>query len=94
MALTVLAITQWFNAWNCRSETKSIFSRDIFSNLYLIAATVIVILLQLAAVYLPFFQRILHTTRLTSHDWLFAFGISALIIVIDEIRKGIVRRRL
>ena len=91
MALTVLAIFQWFNAWNCRSETSSIFSRHIFSNLYLIGAMIVVVGLQLAAVYVPFMQDILHTTPLTFMDWVLVVSVAVSIIVVEEVRKIIVR---
>jgi Ca2+-transporting ATPase len=87
MSLTTLAIFQWFNAWNCRSENKSIFQLNPFTNIWLIGATLIVILLQLLAVYQPTLQKILQTTALTFSDWLVAFTVASLIIIIEEIRK-------
>jgi Ca2+-transporting ATPase len=65
ISLTVLAIFQWFNAWNCRSEDKSIFQINPFSNKYLVGATALVIIFQLLAVYNPFLQKILKTVPLT-----------------------------
>ena len=87
MSLTVLAVFQWFNAWNCRSESNSIFQMNPFSNLYLVAATITVIILQLAAVYHPFFQKILHTTPLVASDWIKIIIIASSIIAVEEIRK-------
>ncbi len=87
MSLTTLAIFQWLNAWNCRSEDKSIFRMNIFSNKWLMGATFIVVSLQLLAVYNPIMQKILHTVPLDISDWLFALGIASSIIVIEEIRK-------
>ena len=87
MSLTVLAIFQWLNAWNCRSEDKSVFKMDIFSNKWLMGATFIVVSLQLLAVYNPIMQKILHTVSLDFSDWLFALGVASSIIVIEEIRK-------
>ena len=87
MSLTTLAIFQWFNAWNCRSEDKSVFKMDIFSNKWLIGATFVVISLQLLAVYNPIMHKILHTVPLDFSDWLFALGVASSIIAIEEIRK-------
>jgi len=92
MSLVVLAIFQWFNAWNCRSESKSIFQINPFSNLFLVGATIIVIVLQLLAVYNPFLQKILHTTPLTAHEWLLAITIALSIIVVEESRKLLYHR--
>ncbi len=87
MSLVVLAVFQWFNAWNCRSEDKSIFKTNPLSNRFLVAAIAIVITLQLLAVYNPFMQKILHTTPINGSDWLLIIVVSFSIIAIEEIRK-------
>ncbi len=92
MSLTTLAVFQWFNAWNCRSENNSIFTKRIFSNWYLVGATIIVVGLQLVAVYTPFMQKILHTTALGLNEWIAIISISTIVIIIEEFRKFIVRR--
>ncbi|HEY4505324.1 MAG TPA: HAD-IC family P-type ATPase [Candidatus Paceibacterota bacterium] len=93
ISLTVLAVFQWFNAWNCRSESKSIFSMNWFSNIYLVGATVIVILLQIAAVYTPFLQKILRTVPLEFSEWLIILLVATSIVFVEEIRKYVYRRR-
>jgi len=92
--LTVLAVFQWFNAWNCRSETKSIFQMNPLGNVFLAGATLIVIALQLLAVYAPFMQKLLHTVALNFNDWLVIITVGTSIIVFEEIRKMIYRRKL
>lgn len=87
MSLTTLAIFQWFNAWNCRSDNRSVFASNPFSNIYLVWATVIVTLLQLFAVYNPLAQKVLHTTPLALSEWLAILPIAASIIFVEEIRK-------
>jgi len=87
MSLVVLAVFQWFNAWNCRSENKSIFTMNPFSNLFLVGAIIIVIVLQVLAVYTPFLQKILHTTPLGAYDWLIAIIVALSIVVAEELRK-------
>lgn len=91
ISLTVLAVFQWFNVWNCRSETRSIFNKDIFSNKFLVFGTIIAVLLQLAAVYNPFMQSILGTTALTIQEWGFIILMASSIIIIEEGRKFITR---
>ena len=68
MSLTTLAVFQWFNAWNCRSESESIFRTGIFSNKFLVGATGIVVALQLAAIYTPVLQGLLRTVPLSLGD--------------------------
>ena len=87
ISLTVLAAFQWFNAWNCRSENKSIFSMEILTNKFLIGSTVIVILLQLFAIYAPIMQKILKTVPLNLYDWMIIIPIALSIVLIEEIRK-------
>lgn len=94
MVLTTLAIFQWFNAWNCRSATQSLFTMQPFSNKALVAATGIVILLQFLAVYTPLFQNFLRTMPLTVSEWIFAIIIASSILIAEETRKLIVRTRL
>lgn len=93
MALTSLAVFQWFNAWNCRTEKKSIFSSHPFSNPYLVFGTIASIGFQLLAVYTPFFQKILKTTALSLADWGIIVLIGLSVIVVEEMRKIFVRSR-
>jgi len=91
MTLTTLAVFQWFNAWNCKSENKSVFSINPFRNVFLVGATIIVIGLQLLAVYHPFMQRFLHTVPLTAWEWVYAVSIAASILLLEEARKLLAR---
>lgn len=94
VALTTLAVFQWLNAWNCRSGDKSAFQMKLFSNPFLVAATAVVIVLQLLAVYHPWMQRVLHTTALSPADWLRIIPVAASIILIEEFRKLLIRTRV
>mgnify|MGYP001572052700 CR=1 FL=1 len=92
VSLTTLAIFQWLNALNCRSDKKSVFSMNPFSNFYLVGALGVVFLLQLLAVYNPFMQSILKTVPLTGAEWLTAFFVACSVIVVEEIRKLFMRK--
>ncbi|MDP3763429.1 MAG: HAD-IC family P-type ATPase, partial [bacterium] len=94
ISLTTLAVFQWFNAWNCRSESKSIFQMNPFSNKFLVGATVIVIFLQFIALHTPFLQKVLHTVPLEFSEWLVIIPIAASVVVVEEIRKFFYRRKL
>jgi len=93
ISLTTLAVFQWFNAWNCRSHVKSIFSPNPFSNKFLVGATGVVIGLQLLAVYNPFFQKVLRTVPLGGKEWMISVAVASSIIVFEELRKVIYRRK-
>ncbi|KKU91452.1 MAG: Cation-transporting ATPase, E1-E2 family [Candidatus Jorgensenbacteria bacterium GW2011_GWA1_48_11] len=91
MTLTTLAVFQWFNAWNCKSEDKSVFSINPFKNMFLVGATILIIGLQFLAVYHPFMQRFLHTVPLTAWEWVYAASIAASILLLEEVRKLLAR---
>lgn len=92
MALMSLIVFQWFNAWNCRSETRSVFSMNPFSNKYLVAVMAWVILLSAFALYTPFMQKILTLTPLAPLDWLKILSVGICIVLAEEIRKLFSRR--
>ncbi|OGN21737.1 MAG: hypothetical protein A2915_04605 [Candidatus Yanofskybacteria bacterium RIFCSPLOWO2_01_FULL_41_34] len=94
MSLTVLAAFQWFNVWNCRSEDKSIFRMNPFSNKYLVGATITVVLLQMLAIYTPVMNAFLKTVPLNISDWMAIMPVAIFIILAEEIRKGLARRKL
>lgn len=87
MSLVVLAIFQWFNAWNCKSEDKSVFIINPFANKFLVGATITIILLQLFAIYSPFMQKILQTTPISGYDWLLCILVASSILLVEEFRK-------
>lgn len=94
LSLTTLALFQWFNAWNCRHESKSIFQMNPFSNKFLIVATLIVLPLQLSVIYHPFMEKYLHTIPLKLSDWLMIVPVASSILLFEEIRKIFYRRKL
>ncbi|MDD5585247.1 MAG: calcium-transporting P-type ATPase, PMR1-type, partial [Candidatus Omnitrophica bacterium] len=76
-AFIVLACSQLFHSFNCRSMTESIFKLGIFSNKKLIIATFVSFLLQMAVVYLPFAQKVFKTEMLGAFDWFLVLSISS-----------------
>ena len=94
ISLTTLAVFQWFNAWNCRHESKSVFQMNPFSNKFLVGATLTVISLQLLVVYNQFMQKFLRTVPLKLSEWLVIISIATSIIFAEEIRKFFYRRRI
>jgi Ca2+-transporting ATPase len=93
VSLTILAVFQWFNAWNCRSEKESIFKMNPWSNKWLIAGTIAAFAFQLLAVYHPFFQKFLRTTALDLSEWLVIVSFAASIVLVEEMRKFIWRHK-
>lgn len=91
MTMITMAMFQWFNAWNCRSLTQSLFQIGLFSNRWLILATSFVLLLQVAVTSIPFMQHIFKTVPLTMEQWIAIMLISSSVVVLEEVRKLVVR---
>jgi len=87
MSLTVLAVFQWFNAWNCRTDHKSVFDFSVPKNVFMIWATLTVIVLQILAIYTPIMQKVLKTVPLGINDWLLIVPVAILILFAEEVRK-------
>ncbi len=93
IALTMLAVFQWFNVWNVRTDLNSIFSRKLFSNKWLLAAFATAVLLQMSVVYVPFMQEIFRTTALSFSEWMIILSFGLTIVLAEEVRKLIARTR-
>jgi Ca2+-transporting ATPase len=65
MGFFVLAASQDFHAYNCRSQTESLFRLGLFSNLKLVAATLVTLCLNLTLLHVPWVRGIMHLDPLT-----------------------------
>jgi Ca2+-transporting ATPase len=92
VAFMTLAMVQVAHTLNARSRTKSLFSRSIFSNRWLLAAIVFTVLLQLTTVYLPPLRQVLQTVPLNSRDWQLILACTLIPLVVVEIVKLIGNR--
>ncbi len=93
LALTTLAVAQWYNFWSCRSEDRSIFTMNPFSNKYIVGAIITIVSLHIAAVHMEFFNNILHTVPLTLSEWGLALLVALPVVFAEEFRKLLVRTR-
>jgi len=71
MAFVTLCISELVRAFTARSEYLSVFKIGVFSNRWMVGATVVSFLLVLTVVYVPFLQPFFYTVTLTPDDWLF-----------------------
>lgn len=88
MVLTVLAAFQWINAWNCRSEKKSVFGQSPLTNKFLLVTTIIVVFLHILIIYHPPLQEIMGTVSLTLKEWGIILLMSLSVLVAEEARKA------
>ncbi len=91
MVFTTLTISEMGFVLAIRSQQDSLFSIGIFSNRYLIGAVLLTTLLQIAVIYVPFFQAIFATVSLSSVDFLVCLSVSVLLFVVVEIHKWFLR---
>jgi magnesium-transporting ATPase (P-type) len=91
MTLITMAMFQWFNAWNCRSQTRSIFQLGFFANPWLLLAIGFVFLLQIVVTTVPFMQYIFKTVPLSPLEWFIVLLISSSVVILEELRKWVVR---
>jgi Ca2+-transporting ATPase len=90
---TVLAVCQWINVLNCRSEQRSALSLGVFRNPWLIGGLVVGNLLQIAVVFSPLLGRIFHTVPFSLREVLAIGAVASLVLWVEEARKLIARRR-
>ncbi|MBI2964362.1 MAG: HAD-IC family P-type ATPase [Deltaproteobacteria bacterium] len=90
---TLLAICEWFNVLNCRSERKSALTLGLLGNRWLLGGLVIGNLLQVAVVFWAPLAGVFHTVRFSLEE-VAALGIvGSLVLWVEELRKLVVRRR-
>ncbi|MBM3224689.1 MAG: cation-transporting P-type ATPase, partial [Candidatus Tectomicrobia bacterium] len=93
MTLASVVATQIGNVFAQRTEYTSVFRLNPFSNplLWLGIATELVLIGLL--VYVPWLQHLFDTAPLPLHYWLFLFAWTPVLLLADEGRKLLVRRR-
>ncbi|MBI2954191.1 MAG: HAD-IC family P-type ATPase [Chloroflexi bacterium] len=92
VAFTTMAMFQWFNAFNARSTTDSLFVLGLFSNRWLLLSVAITATLQGLVIYLPLFQTVFETVPLGLNDWVAIVAVSISVLVAEEIRKLVAPR--
>ncbi|MDF1738609.1 MAG: HAD-IC family P-type ATPase [Verrucomicrobiales bacterium] len=90
---TVLAVCQWFNVLNCRSELKSALTLDILKNHWLIGGLALGNILHFLVIYAEPMNRIFHTTPIPLKEFFLIGAVASLVLWAEEIRKFFARRR-
>jgi len=94
MAFDTFVLYQFFNILNTRSDTLTVFRRETFSNRILWIALGTVLLLQVGVTHVGFLQDLFDTTSISAAQWLICIAVASSVIVVEEIRKFVVRRLL
>jgi Ca2+-transporting ATPase len=92
MVFTLLTLAQMAHLLAIRSERESLFTQGLRSNLPLLAAVTLTLVLQLATVYVPWLQPIFHTQALSAGELGLCFALAAVVFGVVEIEKAWRRR--
>ena len=92
MAFTTFVLFQVFNAVNCRSFTKSVFTVGVFSNSAFNYSTLGTLVAQLLVIYVRPLQLIFRTSALTLPQLGLCVAVASSVWVIDEVIKLFSRR--
>lgn len=93
VAVTTMVFFQFFQAWNSRSETESIFRIPLMSNPFLFYSLIAAFFAQLAVLYVPALQWVFRTVPLDFTDWLEIGAMAITVVAAVEIDKWLRRRR-
>ncbi len=91
MVFTVLTLSQLTQVMAIRSSRESLFTLGLGSNRPLLGAVLLTIGLQLAVIYVPFFQSIFKTDALTLKELAICFTLPFAVLIAVEIEKWMVR---
>src|ERR671911_282772 len=93
MVFTTLTLSQLSHVMAIRSGDESLFRVGLLSNKPLLGAVTLTFVLQLLAIYTPFFQRFLETEALPLADLAIAVALSTIIFWAVEIEKWLARKK-
>lgn len=89
---TMLAICQWFNVLNCRSNLRSAFSMNLLKNPWLLGGLVLANVLHMAVIYWPPLGHFFHTVPIDASQFFTIGFIASTVLFTEELRKYFARR--
>jgi Ca2+-transporting ATPase len=85
-------LAQMGHALSLRSHRESLFSLPCFGNKLLLGAVAGTLVLQLIAVYTPFFNNLFNTNPLTLEQLMLCLVLGTIIFWVSEAEKLLIRR--
>ena len=89
MVFSILAFSQLGHVMAIRSERQFLFQQGLLSNIPLLGAVLLTVLLQMAVIYLPFANKLFKTEPLSLSELLICFAASTLVFHAVELEKYI-----
>ncbi|UCG79474.1 MAG: HAD-IC family P-type ATPase [Nitrospirota bacterium] len=93
VAVTTMIFFQFFQAWNSRSETRSVLRIGLLSNPFLFFSMITALFAHLAVLYVPAFQWVFRTAPLAITEWIEIISVSVTILLVIEVEKFIRNRK-
>jgi magnesium-transporting ATPase (P-type) len=90
---TLLALCEWYNVLNCRSESKSALSLSVLRNPWLVGGLLVGNVLQVAVVFWQPLGRVFYTVPLGFGEVVALGVVGSLVLWVEEVRKLVARRR-
>jgi magnesium-transporting ATPase (P-type) len=91
--VTTVILFQIFYLLNCRSLKDSLLTIGLWTNRWIYAGIGVVLLLQLAFIYLPWMQTVFGSAPLRATSWLEALAVAFLILPVIGVEKWVRKRR-
>lgn len=85
LALCTLILSQLIHVFECRSENHSIFEINLFTNMHLVGAVFVSIVMLFSILYIPFMSNIFHTVPLNFGQWMIVVFFSSIIAFINSV---------
>lgn len=92
MTLAAIVFCQIGAVFNCRTAEQSLFKIGFFSNKRILGGICFEVILIACLMYVPFLQKLFGITGIQLQDWLFLICIPLPLIIIEEIRKKMIRK--
>ena len=93
MTFGAIVLVQVGNVFASRTDRMSIFKKGFFTNRLIIIGIVVELALLAILLYVPFFNKLFNTAPIGIIEWGFLLIWAPLILILDEIRKMILRSR-
>ncbi len=93
IVMTGIMAGQLGNFFIARSGPESVFRLNPLRNRYLFLGILSQLVVLACLVYVPFLQPLFGTAPLTLLDWIYLYSLAPLVVLIDELRKALVRRK-
>ena len=92
LTVTTIILFQCFYLLNCRSLHNSLLEMGLLSNKTIFIGIGVLLLLQAAYTYLPFFHRVFGSAPLSAQEWLLSAAVGAVILPVIMVEKRLHHR--